>query len=240
MFSGFGEFLNCIKEARFTFDVIWQAIVSFFTDVFNGPDVSAVWNGFLRAVEPVFTIALVCGLVAALVIALFGRKIIGAIKFIAFFALGFLLGAHLLTPLLPPEVALPGWIVGIVSALILGVLSRFVYIAAYVIIVGYSAYAFTYYGFLLTPEPVYSGTRALVSLGVALALVVLLLIFKKYVEMLGTAVLGSWLAVNALVRIYDFTAWQIFDGIEWLAVLIVTALVSLIAFIFQVKTRRRY
>lgn len=240
MFSSFGEFINCIKEARFTFDVIWQAIVSFFTDVFAGPDVSAVWNGFLNLIGPVFRIALICGMVLALVMALFGKKLIGVVKFLAFFALGFLLGAHLLTPLLPPEVALPGWIIGIVSALILGVLSRFAYIAVYVIAFGYSAYVLTYHGFMLTPDPVYSNTRALVSLGVALVLVVLLLVFKKYVEMLGTAALGSFLAVTALVRIYDFTAWPVFDGIEWLASLIVMGVLTLITFTFQVKTRRRY
>ena len=240
MFSSFGEFINCIKEARFTFDVIWQAIVSFFTDVLQSPDVSAVWNGFLDLIAPVFNIALICGIVLSLVIALFGKKLIGVIKFLAFFALGFLLGAHYLTPLLPPEIALPGWIVGIVSALILGVLSRFIYIAVYVASVGYSAYLLTYHGFLLTPNPEYTNTRALVSLGVALVIIVLLLVFKKYVEMLGTAALGSFLAVTALVRIYDFTAWPLFDGIEWLASLIVMGVLTLITFIFQVKTRRRY
>ena len=240
MFSSFGEFFNCIKEAKFTFDVIWQAIVSFFTDVFNGPDVSAVWNGFLDAVSSIYTVVLICAIVLSLVMALFGRKLIGVIKFLAFFLLGFLLGAHLLTPLLPPEVALPGWIIGIVSALVLGVLSRFAYIAVYVIAFGYSAYVLTYHGFLLTPDPVYSNTRALVSLGVAILVIVLLLVFKRFVEMLGTSVLGSWLAVTALINLYDFTAWPVFDGAEWLASLIFTGIVALLTFIFQVKTRRRY
>jgi hypothetical protein len=240
MFSTFGEFLGCVKEARFTFDVIWQAIVAFFGDVLSNPDVSAVWNGFLSAIEPIYTIAIIVGIVLALVIAFFGRKLMGVIKFIAFFVAGFLVGTHVLAPLLPPEIAIPGWISGIVLALIAGVLSRFIYIVFYVIAGGYSMYVLTYYGFFLASEPVYSNTRALTCLAAAVVTVILILIFKKYVEMLGTAVLGSWLAVLLFIQIYDFTAWPFFEGLEWLATLILAGVVAIVAFAVQVKTRRRY
>ena len=240
MFSGIGDFLNSIKEARFTFDVIWQAIVDFFTDVFANPDVSAAWNGFLNLIQPVHTIAVIVGIALALVIAFFGRKIIGVLKFALFFAVGFLLGTHLLAPLLPPEITLPGWIIGVVAALIAGVLSRFIYVVLYVISGGYATYLVAYYGFFLTPDPVYSDTRALTCLAAAAVVTVLILVFKKYVEMLGTAVLGSWLAILGIRSIYDFTALPLFEGVEWLATLIAAAIVAVIAFSVQVKTRRRY
>ena len=240
MLSGFVDFFNAVKEARFTFDVIWDAVRNLFADMLSNPDVGAVIDGFLNGIEPIFNIALIVGIVLALVVAFFGRKIIGVIKFVAFFALGFLLGAHLLTPLLPPEIALPGWLIGIITALIAGVLSKFVYVVVYAVIAGYAVYGFTYYGFLLTPEPAYSNTRALVALGVSVVCVVILFVIKKYIEMLGTAILGSWLAAIAFAGVYDFTALPIFAGHEWLGTLILTALLSIISFFVQVKTRRRY
>ncbi len=240
MFTSFGEFITCVKEARFTFSVIWQAIVSFFKDVIANPDVFAVWEGFLVAIEPIYTFVLIIGIVLALTMAFFGKKIMGAINFILFFGLGFLLGTHLLAPLLPADIALPGWIIGVVLALILGVLSKFLYIAFYAVAGGYSVYVLAYYGFFIIETPAYSSSRAIGCLIAALVAVVIIFVFKKYFEMLLTSVLGAWLAVLAFIRIYDFTAWSLFEGMEWLGILIVSAIVAALGLAVQVKTRKRY
>lgn len=240
MFTSFGEFLTCVKEARFTFGVIWQAIVSFFEDVIANPDVSAVKDALLNVIQPIYSIALIVGIVLALIMAFFGKKIMGAINFVLFFALGFLLGTHLLAPLLPPDIALPGWIIGVVLALILAVLSKFIYIAFYAVAGGYSVYVLAYYGFFIIEAPTFSNSRAIGCLIAALVAVVILFVFKKYIEMLITSVLGAWLAVLAFIRIYDFTAWSIFAGMEWLAILIFSAIIAVLGLAVQVKTRKRY
>ena len=43
MFHSFSEFMICLREARFGFDVIIEAIKSLFSDMLANPDVSAVW-----------------------------------------------------------------------------------------------------------------------------------------------------------------------------------------------------
>jgi hypothetical protein len=240
MFTTFGEFITCVKEARFTFGVIWEAIVSLFNEAVSNPDVSAVWNGFLGAIESINSIVFIICTALALIVAFFGRKIYGAIKFVLFFALGFLLGTHLLTPLLPADISLPGWIVGIVLALILGVLSKFIYIVFYIIAGGYSAYVLAYYGFFLVNDPVYTNSRAIGSLVAAIVAVVLLLVFKQYAEMLITSALGGWLAALAFRAIYDFTAFPFLSGFEWLAILVLSAVIGLLGFSVQYKTRTRY
>ena len=240
MFTTFGEFITCVKEARFTFSVIWEAIVSLFNEVVTNPDVSTLWSGFLGAIESIYSIVLVACVALSLVVAFFGRKIYGAIKFVLFFAIGFLLGAHLLTPLLPPEIDLPSWIVGVVLALILSVLSKFIYIVFYIVAGGYSAYVLAYHGLFLSADSVYTNTRAIGALIATVVAVLLLLIFKQYIEMIITSALGGWLAVISLRAIYDFTAFPFLVGIEWIAILALSVIVSLLGFIVQVKTRARY
>ena len=80
-----------------------------------------------------------------------------------------------------------------------------------------------------------------VSLISALVAIIIALLLKKYIEMIGTAALGSWLTVIVVSRhLYDFTAWQIFEGRAQLAIIIPTAVIALIGAAVQIKTRRRY
>ncbi len=241
MVTSFGDFLVGLKEARFTFDVIWQAIVSFFGAVWENPDISAIWGGLTSVFGPIYVPFMIFVTIAALVMAFFGRRLMGVIKFSGFFVLGFILGAQLLGPLLPDAVNIPGWLVGTVTALIAAVLYRFLYIILYVSIAGYGMYVLTYYGFFLAPDATYSGGRGIMCLVAALVAIIIALCFRKYVEMLGTAILGAWLAVLAFAyNVYNFTEWQMFDGVEWLAILIPTVVIAMLGALLQIKTRRRY
>jgi hypothetical protein len=166
---------------------------------------------------------------------------LGVLKFLACFVVGFALGTHLLPPLLPIEIQLPPWIIGVVVGLIAAVLYRFIYIILYVGIAGYGMYVLAFYGFFLQPNAVYSNTRAIASLIAAAVAVIIALIFRKYFEMIGTAVLGSWVATLLFAsQIYNFTAWPLFSGMERLAIFIPTALLAALGTVVQIKTRRRY
>ena len=48
MFTNFSEFLTCVKEARFSFRYIWEAIVSLYYDITANPDISVIWNSLME------------------------------------------------------------------------------------------------------------------------------------------------------------------------------------------------
>ena len=241
MFTNFPEFLNCVKEARFTFDVIKQWLVSVFRAIAENPDVQGVWNTFMSLVAPIYTSFIVIAIICCLLSVFFGRKIIVVIKFFVFFVVGFFLSTHFLAPLLPPQIDIPAWIIGLVVALIAAVLSRFLYTLFYLVFFSYGTYAMVFFVLLLNPAEVYTDTKAIVCLVISLVVTILAFVFRKYIEMFATSVLGSWAAVTLFaVNIYDFTSWHMFGGNAWVATLAATAILSLLGLTVQVVTRRRY
>lgn len=241
MFTNFSEFLTCVKEARFSFRYIWEAIVSLYYDITANPDISVIWNSLMENIQSIYRLVMTLLIVGCVVIALFGRKMIGFLKFVFFFIIGFALGTHILTPVLAETIEIPGWIVGIVVALVAAVLYRFLYIVLYTAIAGYGMYILAYHGFYLQGEAVYTGGKAVACLIAAAVAIVFVLIFKKYIEMIGTAVLGGWLASWIFANfVYNFTVFPIFSGITWVAILVPAAIIALIGSVVQIKTRRRY
>lgn len=241
VFSSFGEFLTCVKEARFTFGVIKDWIVSFFLSVRENPDIAVIWDNLMHWIYSARILLISLLIVACLCVALFGKKIIGVIKFSFFFVVGFVVGTHYLAPLLPSQIDIPAWIIGVVIALIAAVLYRFLYIMCYVLTVGYGAYVFAYYGFFTNTDATYSGGRATACLIVALVFLVLAIIFRKYVEMVMTAFLGSWCAVLLFrYHICKFEKLALFSGHFWVAIMIPTIVLTAVTAVVQIKTRRRY
>ena len=234
MFSSFGEFFTALKEARLGFGVIWEAIGNYCNEMMADPNVSAIWNGLMGAIGPVIKTVSVFLIIFSIFIALFGRKMMGFLKFVFFFIAGFLVGTHTLAGMIPPDVKFPAWIVGIVVALVAAVLYRFIYIVIYSVAFGYSGYLLVYNGFYLASNPTYSPDKALGCIIVALIVLVISLIFRKYIEMLGTAFLGAWLAVWLFVN--NIFAFSTHVGI----MMIPTAIITVLCVIVQFKTRRRY
>jgi MFS family permease len=241
MFSSFAEFFNCVKEARFNFSVIGEAIASLYYDITQNPDISAIWNGIMNAIQGSYQAVMTLFVIGCILVALFGKKIIGILKFLFFLVVGFALGTHLLTPLFPANVQIPGWIMGLVVGIISAVLARFLYLILYTVSIGYGTYILVYNGFQMQSNATYTAGKALACLIVALIVVVAAIIFKKYVEMAGTAMLGGWCASLIFTKcIYNYVALPFLTGIEWLGILIPTLIIAVIGVIVQVKTRRRY
>lgn len=241
MFSNFAEFFTCVKEARFDFGVIWDAIVSLYYDITVNPDISVMWDGLMKFVNSAYGIIMTVLVIFSVAVALFGRKMMGFLKFLFFFTIGFTLGTHFLAAVIPPEVNIPAWTVGLVIALISGVLYRFLYIILYSAVTGYGMYVLAYHGFYIKDSEVYTTGKAVVCLIVALIAIAVFLIFRKYVEMLGTAVLGAWLATFIFAyRVYNFTAWPVFSGATWVGIFVPSVIIGFLGFVIQVKTRRRY
>lgn len=234
MFGSFGEFFTALREARLGFGVIADLIRNYYYEITADPDVSAIWNGIMSAIGPIFKTVATVLVIFSILVAFFGKKMMGFLKFVFFLMVGFFVGTHTLAGVIPPDIRFPSWIVGIVVALVAAVLYRFLYIVLYSVAFGYSGYLLIYNGFYLMSNPVYSIDRALGCVIASLVVLILALVFRKYIEMLGTSFLGAWLAVW-------FFSTQLFTFSASVGILMIpTALLTVLGVLIQFKTRRRY
>lgn len=234
MFSSFGDFFNSVKYAEFSFTEIWKAIVSLYYDITKNSDISAIWNGLMDAISPIYATIATLAVVFCVIVSLYGSKIMGFLKFSSFFVIGFALGVHLLAPIIPETVIIPPWIVGIVTALVSAVLYRFLYVVLLSVAVGYGTYLLLYNGFYLQAEPTHSPTKAFICLVIAFAVVLVAFLFKKYIEITLTAAVGGWCASWLFANeIYAFSS-------NWIVIIIPAVLIAAGGFILQMRTRYRY
>ncbi len=237
----FAEFFTTLKEARFGFGVIRDAVINLYYAITANPDIQPIWNWIMNTVKPVFSFVILVLILLGISGTFFGQKMMSVFKFAFFFVVGFTLGIHLLAPVIPEVVKIPAWVVGLVVALVAAVLYRFLYYALYAVSIGYSSYILFYYGFFLIKNPVYTTTRALVCTLLALGVVAVAFALRKYVEMVGTAAIGAWIITMLFIwYVYNFTKWPMFAGREWLGVAIVTVIIGLCGAFAQFKTRKRY
>lgn len=237
----FAEFFTTLKEGRFGFGVIKDAVVNLYYSITENPDIVPIWNWIMNLIEPIFGVVTVVLLAVALIGVFFGKKALPFYKFVFFFIVGFALGVHLLAPIIPDVVTIPSWVVGIVLAVVVAVLYKFLYYALYALCFGYSAYILAYYGCFFIKEPVYTPTRAAICVIIAVAVICLAFVLRKYIEMLGTAALGAFMTTKIFISfVYDFTEFPFLAGIEWVGILVVSIILGLLGFIVQFKTRRRY
>jgi hypothetical protein len=172
--------------------------------------------------------------------ALFGKKMFSVIRFVLFLGAGFLLGVHLLAPIILPVIEmLPPWLIGVVVGIVAAVLSKFLYYVVFAVAIGYSMYVLSFRTILdgvMTVE----GGKHWGALLIAAVVVVLALLLRKYIEMLGTSLLAGWGLAETIRVWWDFTELEFFGGVEWIGVVAVCALVGVIGFIIQFKSRERY
>ena len=232
--------VNSIVNAEITIPDCISAIMILFNYVFSDPNIVTI-NELIRQtisiVEPYLPF-IYMGL--SLLLVFLGKRIFPLPRFLAFLWLGFLLGTYYLSPLVLSVLPdMPAWIIGVVIGVIAAVLSKFIYFLAYAVVIAYPIYQFSFSVFLvdvLTPE----GGRYWVALAIALVVVVILFLLRKFVEMLGTAALGGFIIAESIRMLWDYTTLDFLKGIEWVGALAITVVIALIGFIVQVKTRERY
>ncbi len=239
--NGFVAFWNSFKSAEYSFRDVFLYFRSIVDEIAANPNISSIWDGFLSAIAPLYKTIMTLAVLSCILIAFFGKKIKGLLTFLFFSNLGFAVGTHFLGPLIPEAVAIPDWVVGIVVALLTAVLHRFLYYAMYALAAGYTVYILSYNVFYLVNGITFSVARAIVCLSISLIFIVVAFIFRKYIEMVGTAALGGWLAAIVFARtLYPYNMLPIFVNMQWLAYLIPTIVIGIPGAIVQIKTRRRY
>ncbi|MBR5448401.1 MAG: hypothetical protein IKV43_00295, partial [Clostridia bacterium] len=177
------------------------------------------------------------------VVWLFGKRLLGFLRFLAFTLAGFVLGIYYLAdPVLTHFPVIPGWVVGVVVGLALGLLAPVLYYALYSIVVGYGTYQLCISGTILIE---FKDNYA-VGLIIAVVALLLFLVIHNFVERLGTAYLGAYFMLFIVVRtFYDFTApvlkiaTFIPAGFEWTVLAGTAFIISLFGLFVQQKTKKR-
>ncbi len=230
------EFFNKVLAAEYDFSAIGQ----FFKNLFNGSftgKVEALWDKLWDMVSVIHPFVAYILLALALVELLFGKRLLGLQKFIGMFALGYAATVVYLVPVLAdliPALADFGWIVGIVVGIIAILLRKVLYILLYIVAFAYIPYYLVYSGSIVA-----SIGGSLIFAGAAAGVVVVLaLLLRKWVEMLGLSALGAFCITKVLDVKLGVIDMIPFDGM--IVGLAMVGVLTLIGFIIQVKTRKRY
>lgn len=233
----FTDILDSIQNVAYGFEEIIDYIVLFFTDLLLNDYVLEV----LDFIEPALPYMPYITLGICLIVAFFGRRLFGLLRFLTFFVLGALIGIYMLGPIILDVMPdLPVWVIGVVTGIVAGVLAKIVYYLAIIAAAGYSAYIVAYTGMIPGVDSL-TQDNWIVSAIIAAVALILVLILVKYIEMLGTAALGGYgVAMVVLNNWWDYTEISVFEDKAWLAILIFAGVVGLLGFAVQIKTRKRY
>lgn len=229
-----------IIDAGFSFEELIAGISAFVLGVFADPNVAAIRDTLYQTLDPVMTYVPFVFLACYIIMAIFGKKLFSVIRFLLFFGAGFLLGVHLLAPIILPVIEfIPPLVIGIVVGVVAAVLSKFLYYIVYAVAVGYPVYMLAF-SVILSSFMTVEGGKHWVSLLIAVIVVVIAFLLRKYVEMLGTSLLAGWGLAETIRVWWDYTALEMFGGVEWIGVVAISCIVGVIGFIIQFKTRERY
>ena len=222
---------NTFTSGGYSYSWLSEKITNINQTVVEHPDMHSIME-IIRSLSFISIIMLA----AALVMALFGKKLLPLIKVVTCFAVGFALGVGFINEKLVDIIDLPAWISGIIFGILFVILYRLIYVIFYIAFPVYAGYAV---GFWALGDMLASlgDLKAYVFVGIGVVLLIIALIRRKYIEMLGTAALGGWIAANLLVAEGGFL-----NGVAFLVDYswILFAAIALIGFAIQVKTRRKY
>lgn len=230
-------FLDGVKNATLSLTDLF-AKVGEFCENFLAIDVIAsvqgMADGFIANIP--FGSALIF-IVVGLLIALFGKRILGALKFVAAVIVGFGVGTLYIAPLVSfiPQ----AWIVGLVCAVVFALLFKVVYIVGIVALTGYSVYWTCFTAAVLPAVTGFTKGNLLFSAIAAVVAIVLVLVLLKFVEKVYTSVLGAWMITTNLVAIWDPRSLGVLTQND-LILYIIMGVIALIGLIIQIKTRKRY
>ena len=241
MVTSFSDFISHLIGARFSFSYLWDFVTDLYKSVTADESVLSVLDALKNFASSFLEVLPYILMVLGLAILLFGKKIDGFIKFVGFFIIGFFLGIYFLVPVIPAEVPIPEWVIGIIVGVIAAVMSRFLFVASYSIAVLYSVYRLCYHGFFLDTQHEFSTGKALTALAVAAIILVLTLVFFRFVEMLLFSALGAWFIISGFgIAIIDLGEIANLGDKSWILEVSIIGIITLLGFLFQFKTRRRY
>ena len=178
-----------------------KGIGEWFTGIYESTTtqgaVAGIWEMLTAYCKLIPAVTAIVLLAISLLQVFAGKKLLPLEKFLGAFFVGFIAGAYFIYPMvadiLPVTDLMIGLVVGVVAALV----CRLVYFLAFVACIGYPVYFLCMTG-AITPLAAMTAENMTMSGAVALGAVLVALLFRKWVEMLGTAVFGGLLVFLAL------------------------------------------
>lgn len=247
MFQNIIAFFKSVADGSFDFSSCRSFFADFLAALKETEAISTPFSRLTGLLEPIATLLPFLLLALALLELLFGKKLLGIQKFVACFLVGYAVGSVYVAPLLAQTLTLPLYLPGLVVGILAAVLFKYIYYAAVAVAAGYSVYILCYRGIpsdlLRGAEGEFAAGKMVVALIVAAVAVVLVFVLRKYIEMLGTSLLGGFFIAQVVIfYFYDFTTLITINGqpYTWLARLLASAILAIPGFIFQFRTRRRY
>ncbi len=221
--------LQQIISAEFDF----EAISALLTKLYTHPHIDSlleVVRGFIASLDPiVYAIALA---LIALAFAFLGKRflliptiLVGIPTFA--YAGGAAYVAPKISALIGDFIPVDAVVVGIVFAVVAAVLFLPIYFVGIALVGGYSTYLVLYPVLV----PMLGDAGMIASLAVAVGVVVVIFVFRKWFEMAATAALGGYILMWAVYSIVT---------LPFAANCAVWAVTALLGFIIQVKTRKRF
>ncbi len=164
-------------------------------------------------------------IILSLLEAFFGRKLLAGLKLLIGFVVGFSIGAVYIAPLVSAIIALDHFTIGLAFGVVIAVFKTPLY---YTIVTSVLLYI-SYYQFVNTLH----FTRFWAFAFSAIIVILILLFLLKWVEYIGTALIGGWVFAAVLALIIDFPA----DSSRLLFNIIFYGLAAL-GFLVQLKQRQ--
>ena len=94
MVTSFSDFINQLIGARFSFSYLWNQVVDLFESVTGDANVLSIWDAIKNFVSPIIIFLPYVLMALGFIVAFFGKKMDGLVKFLGFFVLGFFLGVQ--------------------------------------------------------------------------------------------------------------------------------------------------
>ena len=189
------DFFNKFKAGEFGYGALKNSVVKFDSAVAKHPDMANFMNLFnsLASILPYIMIAVM------FLFIFWGKKLLTVVKFVSSFAVGFGLGVYFVSDIVN---FLPAWVSGVVIGILAAIIYRFLYVIFFAVAGFYTV--FTLCNALLGNLLASLGeVKSLAFLGIAAVGMLLMFIFRKYVEMFGKS--GDTKPVTGIVTGSKFT-----------------------------------
>lgn len=239
--NGFVQFFVNLRDGRWGFGQIIEYFKSLNATVEANAHIAGILEKAYGFLESIAGFVPYVFLAVYLIECFFGKKLLGVHKFIACFIIGYGCGVTFLAPLLDKVVTIPAWVTGIVIAIVAAVFCKIIHVLALIVASGYGVYILAYSGTALTFVTQFTAGSWIISAIAGVVAVVLVLSFRKFAEIVGTAFAGAYFTVSAICDLTGFLTWSWVSETSGLIIFwIATGLIALLGFIVQWSTRRRY
>lgn len=190
-------------------------------------------NEFIATLGFAFPIILIA---LCLIVGIFGRRLVDLVRVVLLFSIGFVASVYWICPLLTPVVPeIPGYAVGLTVGLVAAVLSRLIYNAVYVGAIGFDTYNICFTGMMLVEITALTKGNMELCIGIAVAVAIVALLIRKYLEMLITAAAGGIGIAYFANQLYDYAAS--FGADKTTTFIVVGSILALPMFIYQCRHR---